>query len=67
VDDLLAHCSADDTPDLFLKIESTDLQLHLDHINDKVLLETLTHGIGFYHEALDRHFTCFQGMIQFII
>jgi pre-mRNA-splicing helicase BRR2 len=34
VDDLLTHCSADDKPDLFLNIELTDLQPHLDHISD---------------------------------
>ena len=54
VDDLLTHCSADDKPDLFLNIELDDLQPHLDHINDKGLVETLKHGIGYYHEALDK-------------
>ena len=53
VDDLLTHCSADDKPDLFLNIELTDLQPHLDHISDKGLVETLKHGIGYYHKALD--------------
>ncbi|KIM35850.1 hypothetical protein M413DRAFT_449581 [Hebeloma cylindrosporum] len=54
VDDLLTHCAADDKPDLFLNIELEDLQPHLDHINDKGLVETLKHGIGYYHEALDK-------------
>lgn len=54
VDDILTHCSADDQPDLFLNIELADLQPHLDHINDKGLAETLKHGIGYYHEALDK-------------
>ncbi|KAF9474450.1 Sec63-domain-containing protein [Pholiota conissans] len=54
VDDLLTHCSADDKPDLFLNIELEDLQPHLDHVNDKGLAETLKHGIGYYHEALDK-------------
>ena len=54
VDNLLTHCSADDKPDLFLNIELNDLQPHLDHINDKGLVETLKRGIGYYHEALDR-------------
>jgi pre-mRNA-splicing helicase BRR2 len=53
VDDLLSHCSADDKPDLFLNIELTDLQPHLDNISDKGVAETLKHGIGYYHEALD--------------
>ncbi|EDR01243.1 uncharacterized protein LACBIDRAFT_240054 [Laccaria bicolor S238N-H82] len=54
VDDLLTHCLADDKPDRFLNIELDDLQPHLDHINDKGLVETLKHGIGYYHEALDK-------------
>ena len=54
VDDLLTHCAADEKPDLFLNIELEDLQPHLDHINDKGLVETLKHGIGYYHEALDK-------------
>ncbi|KAJ3514868.1 hypothetical protein NLJ89_g2119 [Agrocybe chaxingu] len=54
VDDLLTHCSADDKPDLFLNIELEDLQPHLDHISDKGLAETLKHGVGYFHEALDK-------------
>lgn len=54
VDDILAHCSADDKPNIFLNIELSDLQPHLDHISDKGLVETLKSGIGFYHEALDK-------------
>ena len=54
VDDILTHCSADDNGDRFLHIEVDDLQPHLDHINDKSLVETLKHGIGYYHEALDK-------------
>lgn len=54
VDDILTHCSADAKPDRFLNIEMSDLQPHLDHIKDAGLAETLKHGIGFYHEALDR-------------
>jgi len=54
VQDLLTHCAADDKPDLFLNIDLEDLQPHLDHINDQSLVETLKHGIGYYHEALDK-------------
>ena len=54
VDNLLTHCSADDKPDLFLNIDLTDLQPHIDHISDQGLVETLKHGIGYYHEALDK-------------
>ncbi|KAF8629449.1 hypothetical protein AX15_003443 [Amanita polypyramis BW_CC] len=54
VDDLLTHCTADDKPDRFLNIELEELQLHLDHLSDKALAETLKHGIGYYHEALTK-------------
>ncbi|KAG5219829.1 DEIH-box ATPase [Salix suchowensis] len=54
VDDILTHCSADAKPDRFLNIEMSDLRPHLAHIKDIGLAETLKHGIGFYHEALDR-------------
>ncbi len=54
VDNILTHCFADDNSSLFLNIEPEDLQPHLDHITDKGLVETLTHGVGYYHEALDK-------------
>lgn len=54
VDDILTHCFADDDSSLFLKIDVEDLQPHLDHITDRGLVETLKHGVGYYHEALDK-------------
>ncbi|KAG1730314.1 putative RNA helicase, partial [Suillus lakei] len=54
VDDLLIHCGADSNSDRFLNIEEADLQPHLDLINDKGLVDCLKHGIGYYHEALDK-------------
>ncbi|KAJ2934391.1 hypothetical protein H1R20_g2701, partial [Candolleomyces eurysporus] len=54
VDDLLTHCSADDKPDRFLNVELEDIQPHLDHLSDKGLADTLKHGIGYFHEALDK-------------
>lgn len=54
VDDLLLHCSADDNEDRFLNIELEHLQPHLDHITDKGLVDCLKHGIGYYHEALNK-------------
>ncbi|THG98887.1 hypothetical protein EW026_g3361 [Hermanssonia centrifuga] len=53
-DDIITHCGADDDSKRFLNIEEEDLQPHLDHINDKGLVETLKHGIGYFHEALDK-------------
>ncbi|KAG9017453.1 DEIH-box ATPase [Tulasnella sp. JGI-2019a] len=54
VDDLLAYCAADGKDDRFLNIELTELQKHLDHLTDQGLVECLKHGIGFYHEALNK-------------
>ncbi|EKM79046.1 hypothetical protein AGABI1DRAFT_60232 [Agaricus bisporus var. burnettii JB137-S8] len=54
VDDLVTHCAADDDPERFLYTELDKLQPHLDHLSDKGLIETLKHGIGYYHEALSR-------------
>ena len=54
VDDILTHCTADDKPDHFPNIDLNELQLHLDHLSDKALAETLKHGIGYYHEALSK-------------
>ncbi|KIY53142.1 putative RNA helicase [Fistulina hepatica ATCC 64428] len=54
VDDILTHCAAEDKADRFLNIELEDLQPHLDHISDKALVETLRHGVGYYHEALSK-------------
>lgn len=53
-DDIITHCGADDEGSRFLNIELDDLQPHLDHVSDKGLVETLKHGIGYYHEALDK-------------
>lgn len=53
-DDLLLHCSADDNEDRFLNIELADLQPHLDHVSDRTLVETLKHGVAYYHEALSK-------------
>ncbi|KAH9932327.1 Sec63-domain-containing protein [Fomitopsis serialis] len=53
-DDILTHCGADDDSNRFLNIEEADLQPHLDHISDTGLVETLKHGVGYYHEALSK-------------
>ncbi|KAJ7271901.1 Sec63 Brl domain-containing protein [Mycena haematopus] len=55
VDDLLIHCAADDKPDRFLNVEdSSVLDPHFENITDRELVECLKHGIGYYHEALNR-------------
>lgn len=53
-DDILTHCGADDKADRFLNIEEEDLQPHLDHVTDQGLVENLKHGVGYYHEALNK-------------
>lgn len=52
--DILTYCTAEGNEDRYLNIDPIDLQPHLDHIVDPALLETLRHGVGYYHEAMDR-------------
>jgi pre-mRNA-splicing helicase BRR2 len=51
--DLLAACLTDDDEDRFLNTSPEQLQPVLEKINEKALAESLSHGIGYYHEALD--------------
>nr|VWO96385.1 Pre-mRNA-splicing ATP-dependent RNA helicase PRP28 (EC [Ganoderma boninense] len=53
-DDIITHCSADDDSNRFLHVEEDDLAPHLEHVTDVGLKETLKHGIGYYHEALNK-------------
>jgi pre-mRNA-splicing helicase BRR2 len=50
--DLLAACFADDDEDRFLHAEVEQLRPLLERINEEALAEALSHGIGYYHEAL---------------
>jgi pre-mRNA-splicing helicase BRR2 len=52
--DILTYCLANQEGKRFLNIEESDLQPHLDRIQDSSLKETLAYGIGFYHEALSK-------------
>ncbi|UZJ56862.1 hypothetical protein CBS101457_006182 [Exobasidium rhododendri] len=59
--DLLAYVIADSErqegggeESRFLNIESTELQPHLDRVQDEELKEVLQYGIGYYHEGLSR-------------
>ena len=54
IDDIVTHCVADNNGDRFLNIERADLQPHLDYINDRSVVETLKHGIEYYHKALEK-------------
>ncbi|KAL8642146.1 MAG: hypothetical protein Q9228_001138 [Teloschistes exilis] len=52
--DLLAACIADDDEDRFLHTSVQEISKLLNHVNEKALAESISHGIGFYHEALSR-------------
>lgn len=51
--DLLANCIADDDEDRFLNASAEQLEPMLAKINERALAESLAHGIGYYHEALN--------------
>ncbi|KZO96269.1 Sec63-domain-containing protein [Calocera viscosa TUFC12733] len=53
-DDILTYCQADEEENRFLHIEEEDLKPHLEHLSDRGLVEALSHGIGYYHEALNK-------------
>lgn len=50
--DLLSCCIADDDDERFLHASVDELTPFLERIQEKSLAESLTHGIGYYHEAL---------------
>ncbi|KIW04152.1 uncharacterized protein PV09_04959 [Verruconis gallopava] len=51
--DLLSACVADGDEDRFLNTDIEQIQPILDRINENALAESLTHGIAYFHEALD--------------
>ncbi|KAL8902093.1 MAG: hypothetical protein Q9192_000160 [Flavoplaca navasiana] len=50
--DLLAACIADDDEDRFLHTNVDEIRKLLDHVSEKALVESISHGIGYFHEAL---------------
>ncbi|KYK55420.1 hypothetical protein DCS_07383 [Drechmeria coniospora] len=50
--DLLAACVADDDEDRFLHADVEQMRPLLDRVHEEALSEALSHGIGYYHEAL---------------
>lgn len=50
--DLLAACAMDDDEDRFLNADLEELAPLLSRIQEQTLATSLTHGIGYYHEAL---------------
>ncbi|KAI5289506.1 DEIH-box ATPase, partial [Ascosphaera aggregata] len=50
--DILTACTASDDEDCFLHADLDEIQPLLDRINERALAESISHGIGYYHEAL---------------
>lgn len=50
--DLLSACVADDDEDRFLHAEVEQMRPLLDRVHEEALAEALSHGVGYYHEAL---------------
>ena len=50
--DLLSACVTDDNDERFLNTTVEELQPFLERIHERALAESITHGIGYYHEAL---------------
>ncbi|KAK0383145.1 hypothetical protein NLU13_9058 [Sarocladium strictum] len=71
--DILAACAADDDEDRFLHLDQQQMKPFLDRVNEEALAESLSHGVGYYHEALslsDRRIVKYlydQGAIQVLI
>ena len=71
--DLYAACAADDDEDRFLKADNDQLAPILQRVSERSLAESLSHGIGYFHEALtpsdkrivEQLFT--QGAVQVIL
>ncbi|KAI9828704.1 MAG: DEIH-box ATPase [Thelocarpon impressellum] len=52
--DLLAACVADDDDDRFLHAQIDEVAPLLNRVGERTLRESLSHGIGYYHEALSQ-------------
>jgi len=50
--DLLAACFASDDEDRFLHTNADELKNILARVNEEALAEAISHGVGYYHEAL---------------
>ncbi|KAL0638958.1 Pre-mRNA-splicing helicase BRR2 [Maublancomyces gigas] len=53
--DILSYCVSDDDDDKFRLVNLEDIAPYLNHIQEKALAESLSHGIGYYHEALSKN------------
>ncbi|KAI9813084.1 MAG: DEIH-box ATPase [Pycnora praestabilis] len=53
--DLLAACVADGDEDRFLQAGIDDIAPLLNRINEQALADSVSHGIGYFHEALNQN------------
>ncbi|KAJ3338078.1 DEIH-box ATPase [Gonapodya sp. JEL0774] len=53
--DLLTYCAADDEERRFLHVKDEEMEPHLKRVQDKSLVEALSLGVAFYHEALSKN------------
>ncbi|KAG9255114.1 Sec63 Brl domain-containing protein [Emericellopsis atlantica] len=53
--DLLAACLVDDDEDRFLHADKEALQKLTSRVHEEALAESLSHGVGYYHEALSHN------------
>ncbi|KAH8885175.1 Sec63-domain-containing protein [Thozetella sp. PMI_491] len=53
--DILTACVADDNEDRFLHVEVEQIKPLLDRVQEEALAESLSHGVGYYHEALSQY------------
>ncbi|KAK4131874.1 Sec63-domain-containing protein [Trichocladium antarcticum] len=52
--DILTACLAEDDEDRFLHVEVDQIRKLLDRVQEEALAEALSHGVGYYHEALSQ-------------
>ncbi|KAL2262858.1 hypothetical protein VTK26DRAFT_9245 [Humicola hyalothermophila] len=52
--DILTACLADDDEDRFLHVEVDQIRKLLERVQEEALAEALSHGVGYYHEALSQ-------------
>ncbi|KAH8689112.1 putative pre-mRNA splicing helicase [Talaromyces proteolyticus] len=50
--DILAACVADDNEDRFLHADVDEIAPLLERLHERTLAESISHGVGYYHEAL---------------
>ncbi|KAL8729842.1 MAG: hypothetical protein Q9166_004483 [cf. Caloplaca sp. 2 TL-2023] len=53
--DLLAACIAGDDEDRFLHTSIDEMGKLLNHVSERALAESISHGIGYFHEALSHN------------